>query len=428
MRYIGEFKANSGSFGYLLTLKLPVVLRFCFLLLALLLSARDRVTAIIAAPRGDRTMQGSTTSTATTITMSTPTANAPPAPATARYAMAGALPMSNAQVALRLRLGEGRGVRSGEASHPGHELIIRFDGACKANGRADCTWPVGCGAAVFLVGGDGGEQLVFAALGFLHGDPKRRPTNNIAEYASCHLALSLAVQLASVRTVDKITVEGDSKLVVTQTEFDAAVESRTLVRMCEANRGLLSLARGSATVLLEHVQRERNALADALANAAYDAGSSCERKGDGSFEHWMWDSRREPPDGPMVGLGWLWTQDELETPAWFPSMASDAPFRYEPSPGAALQRPERPSGSGSPSTATNAGVLSWLTIKGTSVTVDAPVRARTRPPAAATCSLHALPTPPQPPPTAARQARPVVPPSSDNEDEEDAPNPKTAPL
>ena len=47
------------------------------------------------------------------------------------------------------------------------------------------------------------------------------------------------------------------------------------------------------------------------------------------------------------------------------------------------------------------------------------MRARTRPPAAATCSLHALPTPPQPPPTAARQARPVVPPSSDNEDEED---------
>ena len=125
-------------------LKLPSVLLrlIVLLLLALLFPALDRVTAIIAAPCGDRMEQGSTASHSMTTTM-TP------------------IPMSTAQLALRLRLGEGRGVRSGEASHPGHgdhRLVVRFDGACKSNGQRS-EWPVGYGAAVFEVSG-GVERLV----------------------------------------------------------------------------------------------------------------------------------------------------------------------------------------------------------------------------------------------------------------------------
>lgn len=123
------------------------------------------------------------------------------------------------------------------------------DGAARGN-----PGPAGSGAV--LLGEDGS---VVAELTLSLG----RATNNVAEYQ----ALILGLEEARRRGVDDLAVRMDSLLVVRQ------MQGLWKVR----HPGLRPLALRAGALLaefpkrsIEHVPRERNALADALANRAID--------------------------------------------------------------------------------------------------------------------------------------------------------------
>jgi len=96
-------------------------------------------------------------------------------------------------------------------------------------------------------------------------------TNNAGESEGLLLALNRAIDLGVAPRL--AAIRGDSKLVVRQVRGEWAVREPSLMpRFLEARRLLARL--GVDASLLEHVERERNALADELANVAIDTQTS----------------------------------------------------------------------------------------------------------------------------------------------------------
>jgi ribonuclease HI len=90
-------------------------------------------------------------------------------------------------------------------------------------------------------------------------------TNNVAEYGG----LLAALRYASDHGCQDITIRSDSLLLVCQMKGEYRVKNPGLkVLHAEATR----LARGLGRVRFEHVRREENTEADALANQAMDEG------------------------------------------------------------------------------------------------------------------------------------------------------------
>jgi ribonuclease HI len=136
-------------------------------------------------------------------------------------------------------------------SGSGGDWILYSDGASRGN-----PGPAGIGAALYRVE-HGKEELkvrVSEAIGYA--------TNNVAEYRALIAGLRRALE-QEPRT---LTVRCDSQLLIRQ------LEGRYRVR----NPGLQPLHREATSILsgirhrLEHVRREENSVADALANAALD--------------------------------------------------------------------------------------------------------------------------------------------------------------
>lgn len=92
-----------------------------------------------------------------------------------------------------------------------------------------------------------------------------RTTNNVAEY----YALIAALDYAHAHRIAKLRVSSDSELLVRQMQGRYKVKSADLKPLHERAR---KLAAGLAHFSIEHVPREQNAEADALANAALDHG------------------------------------------------------------------------------------------------------------------------------------------------------------
>ncbi|MBN1814843.1 MAG: ribonuclease HI family protein [Anaerolineae bacterium] len=90
---------------------------------------------------------------------------------------------------------------------------------------------------------------------------ERRMTNNEAEYAGLILALELALQLRP----QHLDVYLDSAVVVGQMKGECGVHAQALQPW---HRKACQLARKLPQVSYAHVPRERNHLADALANEA----------------------------------------------------------------------------------------------------------------------------------------------------------------
>jgi len=90
---------------------------------------------------------------------------------------------------------------------------------------------------------------------------ERRMTNNEAEYAGLILALELALPLHP----DHLDVYLDSAVVVGQMNGECGIHAQALRHW---HRRACQLARKLPRVCYTHVPRERNHLADALANAA----------------------------------------------------------------------------------------------------------------------------------------------------------------
>jgi ribonuclease HI len=138
---------------------------------------------------------------------------------------------------------------------PGH-LIVSCDGASRGN-----PGPAGIGAQVTDEHG-----TVLGEIG--HGIEET--TNNVAEYTAVIEGLALAAELGA-RTV---TLRSDSQLLINQLTGRYRVKSEHLQPL---HRRVRSIAAGFERISFEHVPREENSAADALANIGVDRWLAGER-------------------------------------------------------------------------------------------------------------------------------------------------------
>lgn len=145
-----------------------------------------------------------------------------------------------------------RTVRRGAAGGPA--LVANIDGGARGN-----PGPAGYGAHVVA---DPGGETVAEIYGFLG-----TTTNNIAEYAAL---LALLEHVAGLQP-RSLLIRSDSELLVRQINGQYRVKDSGLkVLHGEARRLMAALPH----VTIEHVRREQNREADALANRAMDSRQS----------------------------------------------------------------------------------------------------------------------------------------------------------
>ncbi len=132
---------------------------------------------------------------------------------------------------------------------PGAELTAWTDGASRGN-----PGPASVGV---LFGAADGTPLA------AHAETIGKATNNVAEYQAVLRALEHAVRWK----VAKLRLHLDSELVARQLSGQYRVKSQDLMPFY---RQVVSLSQELGTFQVRHVRRERNTLADALANLALD--------------------------------------------------------------------------------------------------------------------------------------------------------------
>lgn len=138
---------------------------------------------------------------------------------------------------------------------PGH-LIVSCDGASRGN-----PGPAGIGAQVT---DERGEILGEIAEGI------GETTNNVAEYTAVIEGLSLAAELGAMT----VTLRSDSQLLINQLTGRYRVKSEHLQPLYRRVRGI---AAGFERVSFQHVPRDENSAADALANLGVDRWLAGER-------------------------------------------------------------------------------------------------------------------------------------------------------
>ncbi|MCO5557777.1 hypothetical protein L7F22_011348 [Adiantum nelumboides] len=128
---------------------------------------------------------------------------------------------------------------------------LEFDGASKGNpGRA------GAGALIRCPHG----SVVLELTEFLGSE-----TNNVAEYR----ALILGLRVALSKGIQRVTAQGDSKLVCLQVTGAWKVENKKLISL---HAEVKKLQVQFEVFSIAHIRREYNSAADALANAAITFG------------------------------------------------------------------------------------------------------------------------------------------------------------
>ncbi|MBT8240245.1 MAG: ribonuclease HI family protein [Acidimicrobiia bacterium] len=132
------------------------------------------------------------------------------------------------------------------------KFVIYTDGASRGN-----PGPSSIGAAVYFEGPDGLEEVATIS------EPIGHTTNNVAEYK----AVVAALELVGVFEPTEVIVRADSQLLVRQLDGEYRVKSPNLKPLFAEVRQLVE---NLPTVEFEHVRRELNTRADALANEALD--------------------------------------------------------------------------------------------------------------------------------------------------------------
>jgi ribonuclease HI len=127
---------------------------------------------------------------------------------------------------------------------------LHSDGAARGN-----PGPAAIGAVLFAPGRLEPVAVVSEAIG--------RATNNEAEYRALLAGLEAALEAG----VSHLVVRLDSELLVQQATGNYRVKAPGLKPLFQRLRGLMGRF---ASISFEHVPRERNTLADDLANAALD--------------------------------------------------------------------------------------------------------------------------------------------------------------
>ena len=130
--------------------------------------------------------------------------------------------------------------------------VLHSDGAARGN-----PGPAAIGAVLFAPGKLEPVAVVSEAIG--------RATNNEAEYR----ALLAGLEAALGAGVTRLVVRLDSELLVHQATGSYRVKAPGLKPLYERLRVLM---RRFESISFEHVPRERNVIADELANAALDRG------------------------------------------------------------------------------------------------------------------------------------------------------------
>jgi len=128
-------------------------------------------------------------------------------------------------------------------------IIIQFDGGSRGN-------PGPAGIGVVLRAQDGTPVLT---LGRFIG----RATNNVAEYRALITGLEKAIELGA----KKVLIRGDSELIIRQMLGQYRVKNADLKELYDEAQALY---RQFAEAKIEHNYREKNELADRLANMAMD--------------------------------------------------------------------------------------------------------------------------------------------------------------
>lgn len=131
--------------------------------------------------------------------------------------------------------------------------LLYCDGASRGN-----PGPAAIGTVLY-----DGQGRVVAELGGAIGVA----TNNVAEYR----ALAAGLEIALSRGVRRLAVRLDSQLLVRQVAGEYRVKSAHLKPLY---REVMSLIDRFDEVVVQHVPREENTVADALANEALDNASS----------------------------------------------------------------------------------------------------------------------------------------------------------
>ena len=129
-------------------------------------------------------------------------------------------------------------------------MIVWSDGAARGN-----PGPAGAGA---LVTDAGGVVLAEIAEGL------GVATNNVAEYTAAILGLERAAELGA----KDVLLRSDSRLLIEQLAGRFKVKNAVLQQLHARAK---AIAAGFSRIRYEHVRRELNTAADALANAGVDA-------------------------------------------------------------------------------------------------------------------------------------------------------------
>jgi len=135
------------------------------------------------------------------------------------------------------------------------EFVIHTDGGARGN-----PGPSGIGVAVY---NSDGEEI--SSLSEYIGEA----TNNVAEYTALVQALEHTATLVPDTKALKLTVRLDSQLAERQLNGAYKVKDATLKTYFDTVK---TLAEQFASVSYEHVRRDENKRADALANEAMDKG------------------------------------------------------------------------------------------------------------------------------------------------------------
>lgn len=128
--------------------------------------------------------------------------------------------------------------------------LLYADGASRGN-----PGPASIGAVLYAPSGD-----VVAEVSEAIGET----TNNVAEYRAVVAGMEAALALG----VEELRVRLDSLLLVRQIRGEYRVKAPGLLPLY---RRVMALVGRFRAFSVEHVRRERNTVADALANAALDA-------------------------------------------------------------------------------------------------------------------------------------------------------------
>jgi ribonuclease HI len=130
---------------------------------------------------------------------------------------------------------------------------LRFDGGCRGN-----PGPAGLGAVLYKDG-----ATVWAGWCDV---PDPATTNNVAEYS----AFLFGCEALRRFKVDRVSILGDSKLVISQVKGDWQCREKHLIALRDRVRAALEGVDWTA----RNVPRAQNAVADALANHAMDSHTS----------------------------------------------------------------------------------------------------------------------------------------------------------